>query len=133
MPGVAVDPKVIALGSRIDIPNYIHRSVFERRLFILFCLQNWYYSPDAQATKKFLERAAHILSEDFVKSHENKFKEVEAELSEFENFNKKSIEQMPIKRVDRFLVGLGINIPEADEKTIVGVFQFTCFKNSSTI
>ena len=52
----------------VKIPNWIHRTVYERRLFMLFCLKNYHFPKDHPITKEFRDRARYILSEEYVAS-----------------------------------------------------------------
>ena len=99
----------------IRIPSWMHRSVVERRLFMLYCLYNYHYPKDHPIYKEFKRKALHILSRAYLEGIDPEAQTREV-LRDRERFTASHIRNMPINEVDRMLTGLSLFV-EGDEKT----------------
>ena len=97
----------------IKIPKWIHRSLFERRLFYWFCAKNYHYPKEHPFTREFRRKASHILSREYAKNTDPE-EDARQRLRDLANFSKANIKALEIAEVDRYLASLGLFI-EADE------------------
>jgi len=107
----------------VKIPKWIHRSVLERRLFVLFCVKNYHYPKDHRITVQFREQAKHILSEHYIASISPE-QHVEEVVKQAEIFSLENIDKMPLIDVDRYLIGAGIYLEATENQRRKVLFEY---------
>lgn len=99
----------------IKLPRWMDKQTVIRRLFYLYCLQNYHYDDDTAIYQHFKKKAERFLSPSNLVEVRKEAQSLR-QLYDFERFTKRSIKAMPINQVDRYLAALDRYI-EADQPT----------------
>lgn len=99
------------------IPPWVPRLVFERRLFLLFCLSNCHLKKGSTERKEFRKRTKAILRNNFRHADDSEDRKVKRALNQHSNFSRRRIKQMTRETVLKYLWKLGYEFNEKDLDT----------------
>lgn len=103
-PALRKEHKQVFQGTRFDalVPKWMHRSVMERRLFLIFAIKNYHYPKTHELYIRFKKEVKSALDPASLPNRRRGGKEHVTKTQAY--FSRVNIQTMPINEVDRYLV-----------------------------
>jgi len=89
------------------IPPWCPRTVFERRLFLLFAAKNYHLPKDLPESIAFIRKVKDVLTATFKGPLDTIDRQVRRDLNKHSNFSRERIGAMSREQVERYLTKLG--------------------------